>query len=138
MALIHDNPYFLQNARRTEYLFYLCYLCSLSNLGGRGTEAHVLLEQELHKYTVSGGVESVTSCWRTGHGVNSVANLRKSLEYLSKYEEIHCYLDNDLAGQKTVETFVGMFGETVKDESGKYAEYKDLNDLLWERKRQTV
>lgn len=70
--------------------------------------------------------------------MNSVANLRKSLEYLSKYEEIHCYLDNDLAGQKTVETFVGMFGETVKDASGKYAEYKDLNDLLLERKRQTI
>ena len=79
-----------------------------------------------------------TYCWRTGHGVNSVANLRKSLEYLSKYEEIHCYLDNNLAGQKTVETFVGLFGETVKDESSKYAEYKDLNDLLRERKRQTV
>ena len=37
-----------------------------------------------------------------------------------------------------METFVGMFGETVKDESGKYAEYKDLNDLLLERKRQTI
>lgn len=67
--------------------------------------------------------------------MNSVANLRKSLEYLSQYEEIHCYLDNDLAGRKTVETFVGLFGENVKDESVKYAEYKDLNDLLRGRKR---
>lgn len=66
--------------------------------------------------------------------MNSVANLRKSLEYLSQYEEIHCYLDNDLAGQKTVETFVGLFGENVKDESRQYAGYKDLNDLLRGRK----
>lgn len=67
--------------------------------------------------------------------MNSVANLRKSLEYLSQYKEIHCYLDNDLAGQKTVETFVGLFGENVKNESGKYMEYKDLNDLLRGRNR---
>ena len=66
--------------------------------------------------------------------MNSVANLRKSLEYLSQYEEIHCYLDNDLAGQKTVEAFVGLFGENVKNESRLYAEYKDLNDLLRGRK----
>lgn len=68
--------------------------------------------------------------------MNSVANLRKSLEYLSQYEEIHCYLDNDLAGRKTVETFVGLFGENVKDESVKYREHKDLNDLLRGKKRQ--
>ena len=67
--------------------------------------------------------------------MNSVANLRKSMDYLEPYKEIHCYLDNDIAGQKTVETFVGLFGEKVKDESARYREYKDLNDLLRGKKR---
>ena len=67
--------------------------------------------------------------------MNSVANLRKSMDYLEPYKEIHCYLDNDIAGQKTVETFVGLFGEKVKDESARYCEYKDLNDLLRGKKR---
>ena len=67
--------------------------------------------------------------------MNSVANLRKSMDYLEPYKEIHCYLDNDIAGQKTVETFIGLFGEKVKDESARYCEYKDLNDLLRGKKR---
>lgn len=67
--------------------------------------------------------------------MNSVANLRKSMDFLEPYKEIHCYLDNDIAGQKTVETFVGLFGEKVKDESTRYREYKDLNDLLRGKKR---
>ena len=32
--------------------------------------------------------------------MNSVNNLKKALEHLQVYEEIHCYLDNDLAGRK--------------------------------------
>lgn len=42
--------------------------------------------------------------------MNSVNNLKKALEHLQVYEEIHCYLDNDLAGQKTEETIAGMYG----------------------------
>lgn len=67
--------------------------------------------------------------------MNSVANLKKSLECLEQYKEIHCYLDNDLAGQKTVETFKGLFGERVKNEAVRYGEYKDLNDMLRGKKR---
>lgn len=67
--------------------------------------------------------------------MNSVANLRKSMDFLEPYKEIHCYLDNDLAGQKTVETFVGLFREKVRNESTRYREYKDLNDLLRGKKR---
>lgn len=67
--------------------------------------------------------------------MNSVANLRKSMDFLEPYKEIHCYLDNDLAGQKTVETFVGLFREKVRNESARYREYKDLNDLLRGKKR---
>jgi hypothetical protein len=40
--------------------------------------------------------------------MNSVSNLKRTLTYLQKYTYIHCYLDNDLAGQKTVETIAGI------------------------------
>ena len=62
--------------------------------------------------------------------LNSVANLKKCLEELEKYEIIHCYLDNDLAGQKTTEAVRGMYEVRVKDESVRYQQYKDLNDFL--------
>lgn len=62
--------------------------------------------------------------------LNSVGNLKKCLERLDAYEYIHCYLDNDLAGKKTVETICGLFGDKVVDESVRYAGYKDVNDFL--------
>lgn len=40
-----------------------------------------------------------------------------------------------MAGQKTVETFVELFGEKVKDESARYRGHKVLNDLLRGKKR---
>ena len=49
---------------------------------------------------------------------------------MQKYTYIHCYLDNDLAGQKTVETIAGMYGRCVYNESNCYAGYKDLNYYL--------
>ena len=62
-------------------------------------------------------------------------NLKKALEHLQVYEEIHCYLDNDLAGQKTEETIAGMYGGRVRNEAPRYREYKDLNDYLRGKKR---
>ena len=67
--------------------------------------------------------------------MNSVNNLKKALEHLPVYEEIHCYLDNDLAGQKTEETIAGMYGGRVRNEAPRYREYKDLNDYLRGKKR---
>ena len=67
--------------------------------------------------------------------MNSVSNLKKALAHLQRYTHIHCYLDNDLAGQKTVETIAGMYDRHVSDESGRYAGYKDLNDYLRGKKR---
>ena len=43
--------------------------------------------------------------------------------------------DNDLAGQKTVETIAGMYGRCVYNESNCYAGYKDLNDYLRGKKQ---
>ncbi len=66
--------------------------------------------------------------------MNSVSNLKKTLAHLQRYAHIHCYLDNDLAGQKTVETIGGLYGGRVSDKSNRYAEYKDLNDYLRRKK----
>lgn len=62
--------------------------------------------------------------------MNSVSNLKKALIHLQRYAHIHCYLDNDIAGQTTVETITGMYDRHVNDESGRYTGYKDLNDYL--------
>ena len=67
--------------------------------------------------------------------MNTVGNLKKTLQALDGYEYIHCYLDNDLAGQKTVETIAGLYGIGVINEAVRYAEYKDLNDCLRGKKR---
>lgn len=67
--------------------------------------------------------------------MNSVGNLKKTLARLQEYAHIHCYLDNDLAGRKTVETIAGMYGRKVSDEAGRYADYKDLNDYLRGKRR---
>lgn len=67
--------------------------------------------------------------------MNSVSNLKKTLVHLGDYPTIHCYLDNDLAGKKTVETIAGMYEARVVDESFRYSEYKDLNDYIREKKR---
>ena len=67
--------------------------------------------------------------------MNSVGNLKKALTHLQGYPYIHCYLDNDLAGQKTAETIAGMYGGRVRDEACRYTGYKDLNDYLRGKKR---
>lgn len=67
--------------------------------------------------------------------MNSISNLKKCLVELKQYISIHCYLDNDLAGQKTVETIAGLYGEKVIDHSESYYNYKDLNDYLRGKRR---
>lgn len=67
--------------------------------------------------------------------MNSVCNLKKTLMQLEEYPYIHCYLDNDLAGQKTAETIASMYEGRVTDESSRYSEYKDLNDYIRKKKR---
>ena len=67
--------------------------------------------------------------------MNSVSNLNKCLVELEQYAAIHCYLDNDLAGRKTVATIAGLCGNRVTDHSECYYNYKDLNDYLRGKKR---
>ena len=67
--------------------------------------------------------------------MNSVSNLKKTLEVLGEYKYIHCYLDNDLAGEKTTETIAGLYGIRVVNEAIRYIDYKDLNDCLRGKRR---
>lgn len=67
--------------------------------------------------------------------MNSVSNLKKCLAWLERYASIHCYLDNDLAGEKTAETIAGLYGSRVTDHSVSYYNYKDLNDYLRGKRR---
>lgn len=67
--------------------------------------------------------------------MNSVNNLKNTLQLLEPYPYIHCYLDNDMAGQKTAETIAGLYGIRTINEAVRYAEYKDLNDYLRGKKR---
>lgn len=60
-----------------------------------------------------------------------VMNSVNILGTIDDYQQIHCYLDNDMAGKKTVETISGIYAKRTSDESSRYFEYKDVNDYLW-------
>jgi hypothetical protein len=62
--------------------------------------------------------------------LNSVANLPKALEHLTRYEVVHCYLDNDAAGRSAVEKLSASANFLVQDESSCYEGYNDVNDFL--------
>lgn len=62
--------------------------------------------------------------------MNSVCNLRKTLLCLEHYRHIHCFLDNDIAGRKTLETIRSLYEFRVTDEFFRYSDYKDVNDCL--------
>lgn len=66
--------------------------------------------------------------------LNSVANLKRALQYLERYTHIHCFLDNDMAGRKAVETIIGLYEYRVIDNSFRYANHKDINDYLMNKK----
>lgn len=66
--------------------------------------------------------------------LNSVSNLNKAVEYLSNYERIHCFFDNDQAGNKACLELQRTFSYRVRDASIHYSEYKDLNDFLCGKK----
>lgn len=62
--------------------------------------------------------------------LNSVSNIKVLLPYLHEYTVIHCYLDNDDAGAKTVEKIKAAYQDKVVDESHRYVNYKDVNDVI--------
>ena len=62
--------------------------------------------------------------------LNSVSNLDKAIECLSQYERIHCFFDNDQAGNKAYLELQRTFSYRVRDASIHYVGYKDLNNFL--------
>lgn len=62
--------------------------------------------------------------------LNSVANVRKSLERLSHYDKVQCFLDNDDAGRKAYQELLTELKIPVIDSSGLYADCKDFNEFL--------
>ena len=61
--------------------------------------------------------------------LNSVNNLEKSLQFLSKHKQINAFLDNDNAGKRVVEK-LQQLQLPINDYSKSYSQYKDLNDYL--------
>lgn len=62
--------------------------------------------------------------------LNSVSNVARAYRHLDGYGQIKCYLDNDEAGRRTLETLGTRYGERVSDCSGIYGGCKDLNEHL--------
>ncbi len=69
--------------------------------------------------------------------LNSVSNLSKAQNALSKYGIIFSCLDNDESGKRAVRD-LQSFCKDVKDQSVYYAKYKDLNDYLCNRFEQKL
>ncbi|NDV57082.1 toprim domain-containing protein [Bacteroides sp. 519] len=67
--------------------------------------------------------------------LNSVSNVSRVIEPIKKYEVIHCYLDNDDAGRRVVDTLQELLGGKVCDIFAAYPLYKDLNDFLRDKKK---
>lgn len=65
--------------------------------------------------------------------LNSVVNVNKAVPYLKGYTTIHCYLDNDNAGQTALTELTAIYGSAVIDRSTLYTEFNDLNDFLVNR-----
>lgn len=65
--------------------------------------------------------------------LNSTSNTQKGIERLRNYEYIHCFLDNDDSGKRALRMIQDEYGLRVRDASGHYAKFKDLNDYLCNR-----
>ncbi len=65
--------------------------------------------------------------------LNSVNNLKKVSDFISKHRAVYCFLDNDEAGCKALAE-VRKLGAVVVDQSPYYAGHKDLNDYLIDKK----
>lgn len=62
--------------------------------------------------------------------LNSVTNIHKAIERLSRYDSVQCFLDNDDAGRNTYLQLSKELGSSVVDASTLYDGFKDLNDYL--------
>ena len=69
--------------------------------------------------------------------LNSISFINDIEKYISKYTQVHLYLDNDTTGQKATQYLIDKHKHTI-DKSSSYKNYKDLNDLLSHEKREAI
>ena len=64
--------------------------------------------------------------------LNSVNNIQKASAYIGLHDSALCFLDNDAAGKKCLQTIEQqlMKGKEVTDMSSLYGKNKDLNEML--------
>lgn len=62
--------------------------------------------------------------------LNSVTNIHKAVERLSRYDSVQCFLDNDDAGRNAYLQLSMELKNSVADASTLYNGYKDLNEYL--------
>lgn len=62
--------------------------------------------------------------------LNSVTNIHKTIERLSRYDSVQCFLDNDDAGRNAYLQLSKELGKPVTDASTLYNSFKDLNEYL--------
>ena len=62
--------------------------------------------------------------------LNSIALLRKNIEFINNYKKIDTYFDQDDAGKSATLFLETELKTKINDESFFYTNYKDLNDFL--------
>jgi 5S rRNA maturation endonuclease (ribonuclease M5) len=70
--------------------------------------------------------------------LNSTSLISHTIEQLSVYEQIYCFLDNDNAGRQAFSVIKEKYKHRVSDQSIHYREYNDLNDFLCDKKIKVV
>ena len=68
--------------------------------------------------------------WQDYLVLNSVTNIHKTIERLSRYDSVQCFLDNDGAGRNAYLRLSKKLGNSVTDASNLYNGFKDLNEYL--------
>ena len=69
--------------------------------------------------------------------LNSIAFVKDIEKMIPKYESVHLYLDNDMAGIKATHYLIETYNHVI-DQSSIYKNNKDLNDLLSHENREKV
>ena len=62
--------------------------------------------------------------------LNSTSMIKKTLPFIQVYDVAITFLDNDYAGQQTINIISSALRDRTIMMSGKFSEYKDLNDYL--------
>ena len=69
--------------------------------------------------------------------LNSIAFVKDIEKKIPKYESVHLYLDNDMAGKKATQYLIQTYNQVI-DQSSIYKYNKDLNDLVCHEKRERI